>query len=253
MFLYRENRFRVTVEVEGRRVGAYLPNTGRLRELLRPGVPVQLLPQRAPARLPYRMLAVQAPAFPDRRPIWVPVDSHLPILLLERAYRAGLLPEWYTFHALTKEPRLPHGRLDLRFEDVHGRVHWIEAKSVNRLDRTGLARFPDAPTVRGRTHLRLLRELAQQGQTAWVVFVVVRPDARGFAPFVEVDPLFAHLLKDARSAGVQIRAWVFPYDGNGFQAPHPLPVHLSPPPDPGPWGWDTSPEPGHLDNLESGG
>jgi len=33
-FLARDNRFQVTVEVGGRKVGAHLPNSGRLGELL---------------------------------------------------------------------------------------------------------------------------------------------------------------------------------------------------------------------------
>jgi len=42
-FVRRDNRFRVTVEIEGEPVAAYLPNSGRLAELLAPGRPVDII------------------------------------------------------------------------------------------------------------------------------------------------------------------------------------------------------------------
>lgn len=252
--LRRENRFRVVVDLEGTPVPAYLPNTGRLTELLVSRVPVQLLPQRSPAKLPYRVMAVQAPAYPSRTPIWVPVDSHLPTRLLLQAWRYHLLPEWEGWTHVDSEPGLPEGgRLDLRFSDARGQEHWVEAKSVNRLDRQGIARFPDAPTLRGQAHIQALLRLIRKGRGGWVVFVVVRPDAQAFAPFSEVDPRFSQLLHQAQRSGVQIRAWVFPYNGRAFLPPRPIPILLPPPKDPGPWGWEGSPPAQTLDNLESTG
>ncbi len=254
LLLRRENRFRVVVDLKGTSVPAYLPNTGRLSELLTPGVSVQLLPQRPPAKLPYRVLAVQAPAYPSRTLIWIPVDSHLPTHLLLHAWRHHLLPEWEGWTHVQPDPRLPDGRrLDLLFTDARGHPHWVEAKSVNRLDRQGVARFPDAPTARGQAHIQALLRLKERGDGAWLVFVVVRPDAQAFAPFQEVDPRFSQLLHQAQHTGVQIRAWVFPYNGRAFLSPHPIPVLLPPPKDPGPWGWEGSPLARSLDNLESTG
>ena len=43
-FLSRPNRFEVRCELAGRTVRAYLPNPGRLWELLFPGVPLLLEP-----------------------------------------------------------------------------------------------------------------------------------------------------------------------------------------------------------------
>ena len=46
----RFSRFTVLAEVEGREVKAYLPNSGRLEELLAPGTPAWLAHRPGPAR-----------------------------------------------------------------------------------------------------------------------------------------------------------------------------------------------------------
>ena len=49
-FVHRDNRFRVTVELDGQLTAAYLPNSGRLGELLTFGRRVWLRPVSGPAR-----------------------------------------------------------------------------------------------------------------------------------------------------------------------------------------------------------
>jgi sugar fermentation stimulation protein A len=70
----------------------------------------------------------------------------------------------------------------------------------------GVAKFPDRPTERGRRHLAILSRLAEKGTRCYVIFIIQRPDARSFEPFMEVDPEFAGLLTYAARAGVKIRA-----------------------------------------------
>jgi sugar fermentation stimulation protein A len=59
-FLFRQNRFTVACELEGMKVKAFLPNPGRLHELLLPGVPVFLEKSDLPGRtLVYTAVAVE--------------------------------------------------------------------------------------------------------------------------------------------------------------------------------------------------
>ncbi|MFQ5693169.1 MAG: DNA/RNA nuclease SfsA, partial [Nitrospinota bacterium] len=80
-----------------------------------------------------------------------------------------------------------------------------ETKSVT-LVPGGVARFPDAPTLRGARHLRHLTEHASAGGRAAVLFVVLRSDAKAFSPNDENDPAFGRALREAAAAGVTVRA-----------------------------------------------
>ena len=79
----------------------------------------------------------------------------------------------------------------------------------------GVARFPDAPTVRGTRHLRELTDHVEAGGRAAVLFVVQRPDAASVRAHAETDPEFAEALSAARRAGVLLRAVRYRLTGAG--------------------------------------
>ncbi len=138
---------------------------------------------------------------------WVSVDARLPPLLLAEALAARRLRPFAGWRVLRREPRIRAGRFDLLLEEEGtGALCHVEAKSVT-LVVGGEARFPDAPTERGRRHLEELARLAASGRRACVCFVVQRPDARWFAPNGGTDPAFAAALGAAAKAGVEVRAW----------------------------------------------
>jgi len=90
-FLKRDNRFRVQVEVNGRRTFAHLPNSGRLHELLHPGRRVYLAPKPgAHRKTPYDLMLV------DLDGLLVSVDARLPPTLFLEAWRGGGFP-WLPF------------------------------------------------------------------------------------------------------------------------------------------------------------
>ena len=171
-FVKRDNRFRVTVRVEGHLVWAHLPNSGRLRELLVPGRRVLLVPAQAPGRLTsYDLLMV------DLDGTLVSFDARLPSRLLYEALRANRLEEFAGYAEVRREVTYGQSRLDLVLEGgPEGGRCFIEAKSVT-LVKDGVALFPDAPTQRGRRHLGELARARAEGHRAAVVFVVQRDDA----------------------------------------------------------------------------
>lgn len=221
VFLRRENRFRVTVEVEGRLAAAHLPNSGRLHELLWPGRRVFLHPRRVPGRkTAYDLLLVEV----DGR--LVSVDARLPPRLFLEAWRAGRLP-WLAFSPeweVHPEPRCGSGRLDLLLRHPrHGQV-WIETKSVTWVEE-GTAYFPDAPTERGRRHLACLVQKRREGYRTLVVFIVQREDARRFQPH-PADPEFPAALAQAHAQGVEVYAFSFRVSLTGMVPHGPVPVEL---------------------------
>ena len=59
-FIRRENRFRAEVELEGQPVQVHVPNSGRMKELLVPGVDVWIQPAAgANRKTAYTLLLVQ--------------------------------------------------------------------------------------------------------------------------------------------------------------------------------------------------
>lgn len=232
-YVARHTRFTCLVELEGQPVLAHLPNTGRLVDLLLPGAPVVLERRRDGVGTHHDLLLIGSPRFPGGGSIWVSVDTRLPNRLVRWVVESGLWRPWQGEVSLRPEPRVGEGRLDLEVVEGYQR-HFVEAKSVNLLDRTGISRFPDDPTLRGSRHLRSLVELKRQGYGAWAVFVVVREDAVAFSPYAERDPLLTEELLRAREAGVEIVALQF---ASGPQVRYlgTLDVLLPPPPFPGLW------------------
>lgn len=197
-FLHRDNRFRALVRFAGAERPVHVPNSGRLSELLVPGATVHLrLSHEARRRTAGDLILV------EHAGRLVCVDARLPPRLVVEAWRAGLLPELGVYEWVHTETASGDSRLDLRFEAGGGRACWVEAKSVTLVQDT-VALFPDAPTERGRRHLRELARLAAEGICSAVVFVVQREDARAFAPNDDADAEFGTALRAAREAGVQV-------------------------------------------------
>jgi sugar fermentation stimulation protein A len=198
-FVRRENRFRVVVEVKGKTEPAHLPNSGRLGELLRPGRELRLAAMSGPKRKTGYDLKLVCYAG-----VWVSVDARLPNPLLAEAFRAGSLAGFLDYTHLQSEVTLGHSRIDFLLTGPAGRC-WVETKSVTLVEE-GIARFPDAPTERGRRHLEALISTLEQGDQAAVMFVIQRPDAQLFEPHTAADPQFAQALRRAQSAGVSVLA-----------------------------------------------
>ncbi len=198
-FIRRENRFAATVRIGRRTTCVYVPNTGRMHELLVEDAPVMIARRAGPRRATeYDLLLVQY------RGQWVGVDSRLPPQLIAEAAQRATLGSLAGWAVARMEPAFGSGRLDLLMER-NGRFLLIETKSVNYVE-AGIARFPDAPSVRGARHLLEMAAASRAGGSFAVWFVVQRSDARLVQPFRERDPEFARALAEARAAGVEVRA-----------------------------------------------
>jgi sugar fermentation stimulation protein A len=202
-FIVRLNRFAALVKYRDEDIKVHVPNSGRLQELLLPGTPVLLTPREGEHRkTAFDLSFAPTPNGQD----WVCIDSRVPNLLVTEASRRQENPLYPGHTLIQREPPLGESRLDFLFDAAPGPLY-MEAKCVTLVAEGGVARFPDAPTERGRRHLQELTRLVQKGGRGGVLFLVQRPDAVAFSPHDAMDPAFGKGLRQAWSAGVQVQAW----------------------------------------------
>jgi sugar fermentation stimulation protein A len=213
-FLSRPNRFLVIARLmNGREVRAHLADPGRLKELLVPGALLKLRKAPAGARrvTRYTVALVRPPESPR---VWVSLRSSHANRLAGELLSRGLVPEIGRGWTILREQRRGRSRFDFALRREGRRGILVEVKSPS-LVVDGVARFPDAPTLRGARHLRELEEEVRSGGRALVIFIVQREDARAVAPNAATDPLFARALVRAHRAGVLLCAARFRFTAAG--------------------------------------
>ncbi len=196
----RENRFVAIVELDGQEVRAYVPNPGRMEELMVLGARVFLSYHPEDNRkTKYNLLLVE---YNDRL---ISIDSHLPNKLVAKALNERCLAEFSDYDRVKAEYNYGNSRLDFLLE---GQKHntLIEVKSATLVEE-GVAKFPDAPTKRGRRHLDELIAAKREGYQAVVIFIIQRDDAIKFVPHQRIDLKFAKKLKEAVNKGVKAYAY----------------------------------------------
>jgi sugar fermentation stimulation protein A len=220
IFLARPNRFVAEVQIDGRVERAHVPNTGRLQELLVPGVKIALTIHLDPKRK-YRFSLRQV----KYRGIWVSIDSQLPNRLVKEALETGLIFPDENWERIQSEATCGESRFDFA---LHGRtgIRWVEVKGVT-LEREEWGYFPDAPTTRGARHVRHLQRLVEEGQEAAVIFAIQNAWAKGITPNLEKDPAFAQAVREAHEAGVRFFAycWEFEHGKTSFSGARPVEIN----------------------------
>ncbi len=186
-FLSRPNRFTVTCLCNGRRTMAFLPNPGRLWELLLPGTSLYLEENRAPGRN-FRFTVVAAKR--DGDPIVL--HTHRTNEVARRLIQQGLVPGLEQARVERSEVTLKRSRFDFLLRET-GREILLEVKSCTLFSRQA-ALFPDAVTSRGRRHVEELAELSGSGRACAVLFLIHSARPEFFLPEYHVDLEFAKAL-----------------------------------------------------------
>ncbi|MBX2998228.1 MAG: DNA/RNA nuclease SfsA [Caldilineaceae bacterium] len=229
-FLERPNRYVIHARLHGSGeiVRAHCPDPGRLQELLIPGAVVHL--DQAGVLTRRTTHTLRFVEHPESGQL-VSLNTQLPNAVFREGWESGFFPQFHGYTAMRSEVSLPAGpegvvsRLDFRLSNEDGGVCWVEVKSAS-LVIDGVARFPDAPTLRGRRHVDELVERIHAGEDAAVIFIVQRPDAVRFSPFTERDPEFAAALARAADNGVSIYAYTCDLTTRSIQLAKEIPVVL---------------------------
>ena len=194
----RPNRFLGVVELNGEKVQAFIPNPGRMHELMVPGTRVYVIPKEGDHRKTKFDLTLM-----EYSNTLVSIDSRLPNYMLKESINNGL-DEFKGFHVERTEPTFHDSRLDLKLTDGNTQI-LLEAKSCTLVE-DGIALFPDAPTKRGARHMNTLVKALEHGRAA-VCFVIQRNDAKEWRPNEKMDPEFARALRNAVENSVEAYAY----------------------------------------------
>ncbi len=219
IFIERINRFVVLAKIEGNQQFVHLHDPGRLKELL----------------VPCAKLFLRKAENPGRKTNWdvilVRRGNRLVVIystMSNRLVKALLLNRQFPGLKLWKlkktEPRYGKGRFDFELSRA-GRRMFIEVKSVSLVE-DGIARFPDAPTERGRRHLLELADASKRGYEVMVIFVVTRNDALSMEPHRQRDPKFAETLNTVTRQGVKAVAYVCDVTLQGMKLNKRIPVMM---------------------------
>ena len=193
----RPNRYRVRARLNGRVVHAFMPNPGRMGELLLPGARLFLTeapprPAGAPRRkTKYNAVAVMRSGHPRL------LDTHANNTVAEQLIRRRAIPAFREARVVAREVTRGRSRFDLMLKDGRGE-YLVEVKSCNLVER-GVALFPDAPTTRGKRHVEELAAIAAGGgveNRAAVLFLVHDPETRYLLPHIHADLDFSTTLCD---------------------------------------------------------
>ncbi|MCW2278779.1 DNA/RNA nuclease SfsA [Heliophilum fasciatum] len=183
-FLRRPNRFIVECLLNGEERRAYLPNPGRLWELLFPGTLLYLTANGPEQKTPFTVVGV------DRDGQVIMLHTHKTNDVVHRLLRERRIPGLEEWTVVRPEVSVGKHRFDFLLQR-QGKPFYLEVKSCT-LFEGALAMFPDAVTERGRQHLEALAHMAaDDGIDCGVLFLVQWPRAQCFLPDYHTDYAFA--------------------------------------------------------------
>ena len=225
VFRARPNRFIAHVDTGGHVEVCHVKNTGRCRELLVPGARVWLEESSNPARKTrYDLIAVEKERLGG--PLLINMDAQAPNRVFGEWAAAGGLG--FVPALLRPETRFGGSRFDFYWELSEGgrtrRGFW-EVKGVT-LEENGVARFPDAPTLRGVKHLEELALARKTGYEAGVCFIVQMEGMDHVETNDATHPEFGEALRRAVGAGVEVLALACRVEPGRLVAGQKIPVRL---------------------------
>lgn len=151
------------------------------------------------------------------------MDSQAP----NQAVKEWLEKEVYFKNITYLKPECKYGnsRVDFYLETADERKIFIEVKGVT-LEEEGVARFPDAPTLRDIKHMKELEQAVQQGYEAYILFVIQMKGIKWFEPNDRTHPEFGDTLRWVSKNGVGVLAYDCSITKESMELDMPVEVRL---------------------------
>ena len=199
VFIERPNRFITIIKIGGEKHKSHLPDPGRLKELLIPGVSllVRQAPENKERSTAFTTIMV------NLKGQWISLVSTLPNQFVKYSFQNNCIPIFQKYKLVKPEVAIRNHRFDFLLSNKRGKNFFLEVKSVTFV-KDGIAKFPDAVTTRGMNHAKTLTDLVNEGEFAGILFVCQRSDATLFEPMWDRDPMFSNVLFNAYKMGVKV-------------------------------------------------
>jgi sugar fermentation stimulation protein A len=219
----RYKRFLADIDTDEGRLTVHCPNPGAMLGLNAPGARVLLSRATNPARkLPLTWELVETDLPGGRQ--WVGINTLRPNALVTEAFRAGIITELAGHDTLKPEVRYAQAsRVDFLASGAEGGPCHVEVKNCHLMRRAGLAEFPDCKAARSARHMQDLAQVVAEGGRALVV-IVVQMHAEAFDVARDIDPVFDRAFREARAAGVEVRAYRCAVGPEGVTVTDAIPV-----------------------------
>lgn len=194
VFRSRPNRFIARCTVYGRDIDVFMPNPGRMGEILLPATPLILMDhgESDTRRTRYTVMA----AYVKDRVVFLHThkSNHVARFLIDNQRIAALRD------CRVARAEVPHGRsrFDFLLDGPDGPL-FLEVKSCTLVAR-GVAMFPDAVTERGRRHMVELADMHAKGIRTAILFLIHNSSARYFLPDYHTDIRFSETFKEMEQA-----------------------------------------------------
>lgn len=221
IFIKRPNRFIAHVTIDGNEEIVHVKNTGRCRELLLPGVKVILedCSHNPNRKTKYSLIAVY------KGDMLVNMDSQVPNTVIYESLIANKINSLKELSLVKKEVSFGNSRFDIYFES-QAKKGFIEIKGVTLEDK-GIARFPDAPTQRGKKHVMEMVKAVEEGYVGIIFFLIQMRGPEEFRLNWEMDPEFSQAVKFASENGVLVMAFDSIVSDNSIELASPINIDLS--------------------------
>ena len=146
------------------------------------------------------------------------INTQVANQVIAEALACGVITELNDYKPEGIRPEVKYGdksRIDFLLQARNLPDCYVEVKSVTLLDDVEDAKngdslcgyFPDAISLRGQKHLQELMKIAAQGKRAVLLFCVLHTGIDKVKAAKHIDPKYAALLSEAKSAGVEILAY----------------------------------------------
>ncbi len=200
-YISRPNRFTVEFKNNEEIELAHLHDPGRLKELLIEGteILIRYVPnyKKTNRKTKYDMIAIK---FQNE---WVLLNSSFHNKLVEELINNKEIEELKEFVIEKSEYTYGNSRLDFLLKDYADSKMFLEVKGCT-LVVNKTAKFPDAPTTRGKKHVDELIEIKKEGMLSSIVILVLQNSAEIFTPNYTTDKDFSESLEEAYANEVQI-------------------------------------------------
>lgn len=201
-YISRPNRFTVTFKNEENNIEiAHLHDPGRLKELLIEDTPILLryIPtyNKTGRKTKYDVIGIY---YDDE---WLLLNSRFHNKLVQELIDNNEIPQLKDFHIEKPEYTYGKSRLDFLLKNDNNDELFLEVKGCT-LVIDGEARFPDAPTSRGKKHVEELINIKRDGKLSCIIILILQNKAEFFTPNYDTDPDFSLSLEEAYNSGVQI-------------------------------------------------